>query len=45
MNIRLTEEKMIELFIEIDDLLKAYATYQSKTATSLFESIKSKEKS
>ena len=44
MNIRLTEEKMIELFIEIDDLLKAYATYQSKTATSLFESIKSKRK-
>lgn len=44
MNIRLTEEKMIELFIEIDDLLKAYATYESKTATSLFESIKSKRK-
>ena len=36
MNIRLTEEKMIELFIEIDDLLKAYEAYESKKTIGLF---------
>jgi len=30
MNIRLTEEKLIGLFIEIDDLLQGYAKYQSE---------------
>lgn len=30
MNIRLTEDKLIELFIEIDDLLIAYTKYQAQ---------------
>lgn len=44
MNIQLTEEKMIELYIEIDDLYQEYLSYQCTQSSSLFTQVSSTRK-